>query len=121
MIRLVSLLSVLFLLVGCESTEHRSPVPTVPTPSQAANPPPFIPDLTVRQQLTLGQELTDTFIGNPLIYGLTVRSDGTLVIRLHWDAMQGDPVEVAHLLLIIGECAVPHGRGYPTCPNARDF
>jgi hypothetical protein len=37
----------------------------------------------------LGRELTDTFIGNPLIYGLSAPSDGTLIVRLDWDPSKG--------------------------------
>jgi len=49
---------------------------------------------------------------------LSAPSGGTLIVRLDWDPSKGSD-DIAHLMLIIGECAVPPGRGYPSCPSAQ--
>jgi hypothetical protein len=92
--------------------------PTVPSPVQSlAIPTPYASAIPVSPGVTV--ERTDTFIGNPLIYALGVPSDGTLVVRLNWDPTKGN--EAAHLMLTIGECAVPYGFGYPNCSDAQNF
>ncbi len=54
--------------------------------------------------ITVGQELTDTFIGNALTYELAVPSNGLLVTRLSWDPTIPNG---AKLMLTIGECDAP--------------
>jgi hypothetical protein len=76
---------VLLLALEACSGSPRNSAPTAPSPVQAPIPPSYTPAITVSQQITLGRELTDTFIGNPLIYALSAPSDGTLIVRLHWD------------------------------------
>ena len=104
MIRLPVFFVLVLALEACSGS-----APTAPSPRA----------ITVRQQITLGRELTDTFIVNPLIYALSAPSDGTLIVRLDWDPSKGSDV-IAHLMLIMGECAVPLGRGYPSCPSAQE-
>lgn len=109
------------LLLGLEacSGSPRNSAPMAPSPVQAPIPPSYTPAITVSQKITLGRELTDIFIGNPLIYALSAPSDGTLIVRLDWDPSKGSD-DIAHLMLILGECAVPLGRGYPICPAAQE-
>jgi hypothetical protein len=94
MIRLPVFFVLLLALEACSDS-----APTAPSYALA---------ITVSQQITLGRELTDTFIGNPLIYALSAASDGTLIVRLDWDPSKGSD-DIAHLMLIMGECAVPPG------------
>ena len=103
MIRLPVFFVLLLALEACSG-------PTAPSDTLA---------IAVSQQITLGRELTDTFIGNPLIYALSAPSGGTLIVRLDWDPSKGSD-DLAHLMLIMGECAVPPGRGYPSCPRAQE-
>jgi hypothetical protein len=118
-IRLPVFLILLFAVEACSGSPRNS-APTAPSPVQAAIPTSYTPAaITVSQQITFGRELTDTFIGNPLIYALSAPSDGTLIVRLDWDPSKGSD-DIAHLMLIMGECAVPPGRGYPSCPNAQE-
>ena len=109
MIRLPVFFVLLLALEAC-SDSPRNSAPTAPSYTLA---------ITVSQQITLGRELTDTFIGNPLIYALSAPSGGTLIVRLDWDPSKGSD-DIAHLMLIMGECAVPPGRGYPSCPSAQE-
>ena len=119
MIRLPVFLILLVALEACSGSPRNS-APTAPSPVQAAIPPSYTPAaITVSHQITLGRELTDIFIGNPLIYALSAPSDGTLIVRLDWDPSKGSD-DIAHLMVIIGECAVPPGRGYPSCPSAQE-
>jgi len=114
----VVLVLVLLLLEACSGSPRYS-APAAPSPVQVAPPAPYVPAITVSQHIALGHELADTFIGNPLIYDVSASSDGTLVVALEWDPGRGTD-DVAHLKLIMGECAVPHGRGYPICATAVD-
>src|SRR6476659_1384035 len=118
MIRLPVWFVLLLVLEACSGAPRHS-APTVPSPVQTPIPPSYIRAITVSQQITLGRALTDTFIGNPLIYALSAPSDGTLIVRLDWDSSKGSD-DIAHLMLIMGECAVPPGRGYPSCPSAQE-
>jgi hypothetical protein len=96
--------------VACNS-EERSLTPTLP--SQGASSP----SSQATGVLRVGQEIMDTFIGNPRIYELTAPSGGTLVTRLTWDpTVQGG----AKLMLTIGQCAMP-GAISLTCPSAVQF
>ena len=105
MIRLPVWFVPLLVLEACSGAPRHS-APTVPSPVQTPIPPSYTRAITVGQQITLGRALTDTFIGNPLIYALSAPSDGTLIVQLDWDASQGSD-DIAHLMLIMGECAVP--------------
>ena len=118
MIRLPVFFVLLLALEAC-SGSPRDSAPTAPSSVQGQIPPSYTPTITISQQITLGRELTDTFIGNPLIYALSAPSDGTLIVRLDWDPSKGSD-DIAHLMLIMGECAVPPGRGYPSCPSAQE-
>ena len=117
MIRLPVFFVLLLALEACSGAPRNS-APTAPSPVQAHSASDTLA-ITVSQQITLGRELTDTFIGNPLIYALSAPSDGTLIVRLDWDPSKGSD-DIAHLMLIMGECAVPPGRGYPSCPSAQE-
>jgi hypothetical protein len=98
MIRLPVFFVLLLALEACSGSPRNS-APTAPSPVQAPTPipPSYTPTITVSQQITLGRELTDTFIGNPLIYALSAPSDGTLIVRLDWDPSKRSD-DIAHLM-----------------------
>ena len=81
MIRSPGFFILLLALEACSGSPRNS-APTVPSPVQTPIPPSYIPAITVSQHITLGRELTDTFIGNPLIYTLSAPADATLIVRL---------------------------------------
>jgi hypothetical protein len=92
---------VLLLALEACSGSPRNSAPTAPSSVQAPIPPSYPPTITISQQITLGRELADVFIGNPLIYALSAPSDGTLIVQLDWDPSTGTD-DIAHLMLIMG-------------------
>ena len=96
MIRLVSLLVVLSVLVGCDSSTRENRV-SGPTPQ----PPPLGPVNGVIQPVNgviqVGEDLKGTFSGPWLFYELTAPSDGTLVLRLSWN-----PATATKLMVAVG-------------------
>jgi hypothetical protein len=87
MTRLVLVVCAIVLVAGC-SREERG-IPHLTRPSQVTQPPPqpppAPPPVQPPRSITLGQDVRDTFRGEPLIYELTAPTDGTLVARVNWD------------------------------------
>lgn len=86
MIRPTFLLCLLPLMAACDSgrseplrlpTEHSvSPPVLAPVPA----PVPVVP-----RGISVGEEVTDTFLGTELAFELTAPRDGTLVATVNWD------------------------------------
>ena len=116
--RLTALLVLLVITAACDSRLASVP-PTAATPMTPVTPLSSpMPDPTLAATtLTIGKELSGTFIGNPLAYEVAALSGGTLVVRLSWDpALQTS----AKFLMVIGECAVPTWFQFK-CPSAVVF
>ena len=92
-------LMILVTQCACDRSSQRGlPLPR-PSPAvvPAPAPPPTLPPAPVRA-ITVGEEVTATYVGADLAFDLTAPASGTLVATLSWDAWGTDSL----LELVIG-------------------
>jgi hypothetical protein len=92
--RAAGLLSLLIVASACGSGTSMPPTPVVPpvapTPTPAPSPVPPPPPQTGRV-IAVGDTIADTLTehGTERVYVLTAPADGTLMVRLTWEAHRG--------------------------------